>query len=128
MTDPTTGAGSVELAAPPPDAGVEGVLTFVPPQDVTRLPEQPDADRIAETVLGCRDVIRLSGGQFGEVATYLPGRRVTGVRVTADEVSVHVVARYGPSLHELSARIRRALSFEVTGQSVEVAIDDIERA
>ena len=55
----------------------------------------PDADVIAATVLGCRDVVRLSGGAFGEVATYLPGRRVVGVSLRPDGLSVHVVARYG---------------------------------
>lgn len=93
---------------------------------VTVQPVTPDADLVAETVLGCRDVVRLSGGQFGEVATYLPGRRVTGVRVTTDRVSVHVVARYGPPLHELSARIHRALQF-VVPLPVEVVVDDVER-
>lgn len=44
-----------------------------------------------DAALAVPGVTRLSGGAFGEVATYLPGDRVTGVRVGDDGVHVHVV-------------------------------------
>lgn len=90
-------------------------------------PGHPDPDAISTVVLGCLDVLGLSGGQYGEVATYLPGRRVTGVRITDSQVSVHVVARYGPPLREVSARIHRMLGPLTGGLPVEVVIDDIAR-
>lgn len=90
-------------------------------------PGQPDADAISTAVLGCRDVLGLSAGQYGEVATYLPGRRVAGVRITGNQVTVHVVARYGPPLHEVSARIHRMLGPLTGGLPVEVVIDDVDR-
>lgn len=86
----------------------------------------PDADAIAATVLGCRDVVRLSGGDFGEIATYLPGRRVVGVSLRPEGLSVHVVVRYGPPLPEIAARIHRMLGLLVGGIPVEVVIDDLE--
>ena len=117
MTDPTTvRVGPVPTPAP---AARHPAATPVP--------GVPDPDAIATVVLGCRDVLGLSGGQFGEVATYLPGRRVTGVRVTSERVSVHVVARYGPPLGEVSARIYRMLGPLVFGLPVDVVIEDIER-
>jgi hypothetical protein len=91
------------------------------------VPGVPDPDAIAAAVLGCRDVRGLSGGQFGEVATYLPGRRVIGVRVTSERVVVHVVVRYGPPLQEVGDRIHRVLAPHVLGLPVDVVIDDVER-
>ena len=41
-----------------------------------------NVETAAAVVLGCAGVSRLDGGPFGEVATYLPGRTVNGVRVS----------------------------------------------
>ncbi len=57
-----------------------------------------DPEAVVAAALSCPDVARLSGGLVGEVATYLPGRQVTGVRFTDEEVEVHIVARWGPPL------------------------------
>ena len=40
-----------------------------------------DVDAVAAAVPGCAGVAALDGGPFGEVVSYLPGRRVTGVVV-----------------------------------------------
>jgi len=55
----------------------------------------PDADAIAAAALACQGVVSLHGGPLGDVAAYLPGRTVSGVRLAEDRVEVHVVARYG---------------------------------
>ncbi len=52
---------------------------------------RPFALRVRDAVLSIPDVAALSGGVLGEVATYLPGDRVPGVRVGDDGVHVHVV-------------------------------------
>ena len=39
-----------------------------------------DIDAVAAAVRGCAGVAGLDGGQFGEVASYLPGRKVAGHR------------------------------------------------
>ena len=57
-----------------------------------RLPA-PSPRRSSAAVLSVPDVHDLHGGAFGEVATYLPGRRVPGVRLTDDGVELHVVTR-----------------------------------
>ena len=54
---------------------------------------QVDPDAVSAAALSCSQVARLSGGLAGEVATYLPGRRVAGIRIGDDEVEVHIVAR-----------------------------------
>lgn len=83
------------------------------------------AERVAEAALACPDVLALSGGMVGEVATYLPGRRVTGVRVREAVVEVHVVARYGPPMNEIGAQVRAALTPFVVDRTVAVTIDDL---
>src|ERR1700712_3372142 len=62
------------------------------------VPDLPDADAIAAAIATCPSVSGLSGGLAGEIATYLPGRRVTGVRTDAGSVEVHVITRYGSPL------------------------------
>jgi len=83
------------------------------------------AELVAEAALGCPDVVSLSGGMVGEVATYLPGRRVTGVRVRDAVVEVHVVARYGPPMDEIGAQVRAAATPFVGDRMVAVTIDDL---
>ncbi|MGL5861474.1 MAG: hypothetical protein ACRCY9_09490, partial [Phycicoccus sp.] len=59
-------------------------------------PATPDlADRVAEAVLAVPGVAGLHGGTFGEVATYLPGRRVIGIRLNDVAAEVHVTVVYG---------------------------------
>lgn len=80
---------------------------------------------MAAAVLGCRTVAGLSGGIAGAVATYLPGRRVTGVRIGATAVTVHVVGRYGPSTTEIGTDVVRAVSPLAGGRQVAVVIEDL---
>ncbi|MGI9009422.1 MAG: hypothetical protein ACR2FU_25070 [Streptosporangiaceae bacterium] len=84
-----------------------------------------DVDAVAETVRRCPGVSGLDGGRFGEVATYLPGRRVAGVVATADRVTVQVRSRWGIPAAGLAAQIRAALA-PVTGRPVNVVIADID--
>lgn len=84
-----------------------------------------DPDVIAARVLACPSVAALSGGPFGAAATYLPGRTVPGVRLTAEAVEVHVVARWGPPVAEVAAEVRRALSGSTAGRRVDLVVEDV---
>ena len=83
------------------------------------------ADLIAATVLGCRDVAGLTQNPGAPVATYLPGRTVSGVAVRPAEVEVCVVARYGQPLAKVADRVRAAVEPLVPGRVVDVVIGDI---
>ena len=84
-----------------------------------------DVEAVARAALSCREVAALSGGAVGEAATYLPARRVTGVRVAGGEVAVHVVARWGTPLPDVAAAVRRAVA-PVTGHLPTAAyVEDI---
>jgi hypothetical protein len=98
---------------------------------MTRLGDQPLdevaelADRIAAIVSKCPDVAGLTQNPGFPVATYLPGRTVSGVAVRPAEVEICVVARYGPPLAEVAAQVRQAVEPVVPGRVVDVVIGDI---
>lgn len=86
----------------------------------------PDVDAVVEAVGRCPSVARLTPGPGVELVTYLPGRRVVGVRMGDDGLEVHVVARYGPTMAEVAEEIRGALRPVVEGAPVSVVIHDID--
>ena len=85
-----------------------------------------DADAVAAAARGCPLVAGLTGGRFGEIATYRPGRRIIGVRQADGAVEVHVVARWGTPLPELAEAVRAAVTPYAGGLPVAVFVDDIE--
>ena len=87
------------------------------------VPRQP-ADRVAALVRAIPGVADLHPGMFGEVGTYLPGRRVPGVRLTETGIDVHVSVFFGAPVREVAAQIRRAVAAEVGGP-VDVTIEDV---
>lgn len=89
------------------------------------VPDPPTVqDRIAATVLAVDGVAGLHGGSFGEAATYLPGRRITGVRTGTDGTDVHVSVYFGTPVRETALLVQRAVSRVATGP-VHVTIEDV---
>lgn len=68
----------------------------------------------------------MSGGLVGEVATYLPGREVVGVRVRGEEVEVHVVARWGRPLTEVADTVHQAVRPVTGGLRTSVFVEDVD--
>jgi len=85
-----------------------------------------DVDAVAAAVRGCAGVAGLDGGQFGEVASYLPGRTVAGVVVNGGRVLVQVRSRWGVPAPALAAAITRALRPVTGDRTVDVVIADID--
>ncbi|MDQ6698459.1 MAG: hypothetical protein M3Z46_13485 [Actinomycetota bacterium] len=85
-----------------------------------------DPDAVATAVLACPHVASLSAGTVQEIATYLPGRRVHGIRAQDDSLEIHVVARWGTPLPEIGAEVRRAVGGLAGGRPITVAIEDVE--
>lgn len=81
------------------------------------------ADRVAAAVRAVPGVHDLHGG-LGEVATYLPGRRVTGVRLREDETHVHFVLAWRASVADTTAAVRAAVAALVPG-TVHVSVEDV---
>lgn len=101
------------------------------------------AEPIAAAVLACPLVTRLTGHLAGEVATYLPGRRVLGVRVRPDGIAVQVAGRYGVPVGQIAADVRAAVRAVLADPSsvpspaeghvpvdvpIDVVIDDLDMA
>ncbi|WP_312870565.1 hypothetical protein [Gordonia asplenii] len=105
----------------------------VAPDDVAREMDSAErAERIAHAVLSVLGVVRLDGGRFGEVATYLPGRRVTGVSLDDESGEVHIVVAW-PATDELARSLDllataenvRAVAQEIAGVPITVTVEDI---
>ena len=99
----------VTVAAGPSDAVVDGV----------------DIDLIAAAVRACPAVAGLVAGPPSGAATYLRGRRIDGVTVTAETLRIQVRSRWETAT-ELAQQIRRAVRAIAPLHSVEVVVAGIE--
>ena len=87
-----------------------------------------DVDAIAAATLACTSVAGLREGGTHAVATYLPGRRVAGVRVDDRRVVVSVLLASRFSVRLLDAQVRSALAPLVGGREVDVYVADVQTA
>ncbi|MFC4950206.1 hypothetical protein [Pseudonocardia sp. GCM10023141] len=85
-------------------------------------------EQVAAVVTAHPAVAGLHGGPFGAVATYLPGRRLAGVRVgaTGEPVEVGVVLRLGAPIPDVVRALRTAVAPLVGGVPVDITVEDIE--
>lgn len=97
----------------PPAGGAEGA-------------PEVDPDAVARAARAVPGVVDLNAGAFSEIATYLPGRTVFGVRANRkDRVEVSVVAAYDQDLQVLGRRVRNSLLPLVGDREVVVGIGDV---
>ncbi len=82
------------------------------------------ADVVAAAVRGVPGVADLHAGMFGEVGTYLPGRRIPGVRLGESDTDIHVSIVFGAPVRETAQAVRRAVAPLVVGP-VCVSIEDV---
>lgn len=83
------------------------------------------ADTVAGVVRAVPGVTDLHTGMFGEVATYLPGRRVNGVRITDGHADVHITLAPRAPVRETAAAVRAAVAAALPGHLVDVTVEDI---
>ncbi|MFC5062976.1 hypothetical protein [Actinomycetospora atypica] len=85
-------------------------------------------ERVAGALLAHPDVVRLSGGTFGAVATYLPGRRLLGVALgEGDEPArISVVLRLGARVRPTAQALRMLVAAETGARRVDVVVTDVE--
>jgi hypothetical protein len=83
----------------------------------------PDAARIAAAVRLVPGVTGLHAGRFGEIATLDPPRRVPGVRVRDEDVTIAVTTHYPLAAAAVAAAVRAAAG--VSGRPVHVVIADL---
>lgn len=98
-----------------------------PAGPAARTPAPDVSEAISAAVLAVPGVASLHGGAFGQVASYLPGRSVTGVRVRPDVTDVHVVLFWGSPVLATADHVRAVVQPLISAISarVDVTIDDI---
>jgi hypothetical protein len=87
-----------------------------------------DLDAVTAAVLGCGGVDDLYSGPWAGVVSYLPGRRVEGVRVASDHVLISVRGRWGVPVTELARQVRAALASLVAARRVDIVVADLSDA
>jgi len=84
-----------------------------------------EVDVLAAAVQGVVGVVALGGGPL-QPTTYLPGRRVAGIRSTTDRIEVAVTASFGLPATVVADGIRAALAVAARGRPVDVHIADLQ--
>lgn len=87
---------------------------------------EPDPDRLAAAALACPDVVRVDAGTDVAITTYLPGRRVDGVRVRDADIAIGVVTRPGVTASQVGAQVLAAVRPLAAGRAVEVVVTDLD--
>lgn len=82
----------------------------------------PDPQRLAEATEECPSVARLHAGP---AASYLPGKRVPGISIGDDTVTVHVDLAYPATVATLGQELRTALRGLTDGRRLAISVDDV---
>lgn len=92
-----------------------------------RTPLASTADDVAAAVLAHPAVARLDGGPFGTIASYLPRRRLLGVRVgePGEPAAIAVVVRPGFALPRLADELGAAVRGVLGPVPVDVTFSDV---
>ena len=85
-----------------------------------------DVDAVAAAVTACPGVSALFGGRGDAIASYLPGRRVRGVEVSAGTVVVTVRSGWDTTARALLTQISGAVSPLLQGNRLQVIVADID--
>jgi hypothetical protein len=85
-----------------------------------------DIDAVHAAIAGCPGVSSVGSGTVASLTTYLPGRRVSGIRVNPDSLEIEIVALWGASVGELNTRIRQALAPLVSHRRLDITVADID--
>jgi hypothetical protein len=85
------------------------------------------ARQVAAAALAVPGVWEMHPGQFGEVATYAPGERISGVRVGVRSGEVHIVTDLTRNLVIVGEEVRAAAE-RLAGVPFVVTVEDIATA
>lgn len=90
------------------------------------------AARVVAAVAAVPGVSRLHGGAIGDLATYLPGNRLVGIRIDGDgPVELGVVVRMGHPIPQVVEQVRHAITAVYTNAELmfpgaDITIADID--
>ena len=95
------------------------------PEPVGMLVDGVDIDAVHAAVAACPGVARVGSGSLASLTTYLPGRRVPGIRINPDSVELEVTAEWGSPIASLSRDVHAAVVGLVNDRRVDITIADI---
>jgi hypothetical protein len=87
-----------------------------------------DVDAVASAVHGCVSIDDLYSSPSASVASYLPGRRVAGIRIADSSVTIQVRSQWGVAAGDLAREVRDAVRPWVGNRWVDVVIADVTDA
>lgn len=116
------------MSTPDPTGARSGAARAVAPGTPEAPGLGPVPERVAHAIQAHPAVAAMSGGAYGTVATYLPGRRVPGVVIgDGDEPTViSVVLRFGAPVAATAHELRRIVAGESGATRVDVVVTDLE--
>jgi len=108
------------------DPGVPAPTQPAPPTAQAGSGDPADAaDAVRDAVLGVPGIASMHGGPFADVATYLPGRRVTGVRLDPDRTEVYVVVSSDTPIPGVADAVRGAVQ-QVRPEPVDIYVEGLD--
>jgi hypothetical protein len=87
-----------------------------------------DIGALAAAVRSCAGVQDLYAGVPEAVATYLPGQRISGVRIASDHVVISVRGQWGVPAGQLAGQVRAAVGGLVGPRRVDIVVADLADA
>ncbi|GIF62697.1 hypothetical protein Ais01nite_07320 [Asanoa ishikariensis] len=84
-----------------------------------------DIDKLAAAAEDCPAVDALVEGPPAMAATYLPRRRVTGIRIEDDVVTIQVRLRWESTVGQLARQVWSAVRPLAGGHRVDIVVADI---
>jgi len=116
------------VSTPHPATGARPPGAAVAPGDPQAPGLGPLPERIAEALLAHPAVAALSGGPYGTLATYLPGRRLPGIVLGdgGEPDRIAVVLRYGAPVDATAAELRKIVAGASGNRRVDVTVTDLE--
>ncbi|MDG4825903.1 hypothetical protein O7635_28990 [Asanoa sp. WMMD1127] len=84
-----------------------------------------DVEQLAAAVEDCPAVDALVEGPPAMAATYLPRRRITGIRIDGDVVTAQVRLRFGSTVGQLARQVWRAATPLAGPRRVDIVVADI---
>jgi hypothetical protein len=84
-----------------------------------------DIDAVHTAVNACPGVAGVGGGTLAALTTYLPGRRIPGIRINPESIELEVVAEWNTTAADIVSEIRRAVADLVHRRRVDITITDI---
>lgn len=85
------------------------------------------AEAVSAAVEGVPGVSGLYGGAFGEIATYLPGRRIAGIRIGESDGEVHITVDLTSGLLKVAEEVHLVAS-ATAGRPMSVVVEDVTAA